>query len=101
MPFKSVSQSLEKDAFQLLKDVSSRKTSATNVAAKLITSTTTQAASNLTSQVKESVSKASRWLWWWGLAAVGMYGMSTTLAKEGVGVLRDVVAAVKDGMMMM
>ena len=64
--------------------------SAANIATKVLAETTAQAATNVTSTVKESVSKATRWLWWWGLAAVGVYGMSTTLTKEGVKLLKDV-----------
>lgn len=69
----------------------SKSGSVANFATRVLSETTAQAASNMTSTVKEGASKATRWLWWWGLAAVGVYGMSTTLTKEGVQLLKDLV----------
>jgi hypothetical protein len=73
-----------------------QSSNATDLATRVIVDTTAHAANNVSSAVKESVSKASRWLWWWGLAAVGVYGMSTTLTKEGVQVLKDLIVGNKD-----
>ena len=75
----------------------SQTTSAANLATKVIAETTMQAANNMTSQVKESVSQTTRWLWWWGLAAVGVYGISTTLTKEGIQTLKDLVSSQTSG----
>ncbi|KAL7529677.1 hypothetical protein ACHAWF_003082 [Thalassiosira exigua] len=66
--------------------------SATHVA----TEAATKMASNATTQVQDTARKATRWLWWWGLAAVGVYGMSTTLTKEGVQLLKDMVTPSKE-----
>ena len=59
--------------------------SATHIA----TETATKTAANVTTQVSEGVHKATRWFWWWSLAAVGVYGISTTLTREGVQVIKD------------
>jgi hypothetical protein len=74
----------------------SKSTTAADLATRLIADTTVHAANNVSSTVKESISKATRWLWWWGLAAVGVYGMSTTLTKEGMQILKDLVVAKKE-----
>jgi len=47
--------------------------------------------SQLSTQLQTTLHKAFKWLWWWGLAAVGVYGISTTLTKEGVKVLKDLI----------
>lgn len=59
--------------------------SASAIAGDAVSKTT----ANVTSQVSETVQKTTRWLWWWGLAAVAVYGMTTTLTKEGVQMLKD------------
>ena len=55
------------------------------------TETLNRTTSNLSTQFTSTIHKAFKWLWWWGLAAVGVYGISTTLTKEGVALLKDVV----------
>ena len=55
----------------------------------IATETATKTAANVTTQVSEGVHKATRWFWWWSLAAVGVYGISTTLTKEGVQMIKD------------
>jgi hypothetical protein len=83
-----------KETISYAKESITQSTSrATDAAAKVLTETTTQVASNVTTQVQEGVHKASRWLWWWGLAAVGVYGMSTTLTKEGVATLKEMITS--------
>lgn len=86
---------ISKEASQTITQSSktlTQSTNAANLASKVLTESTARAASNMTSQVQQSVQKTSRWLWWWGLAAVGVYGMSTTLTKEGVGVLKNLIS---------
>jgi hypothetical protein len=34
--------------------------------------------------VQETGRKAIRWLWWWSLAAIGVYGVATTIPREFV-----------------
>lgn len=58
-------------------------------ATTIATETATKTASNVTTQVSETVNKATRWIFWWGLAAVGVYGFSTTLTKEGVLMIKE------------
>ena len=65
--------------------------SATHIA----TETASRTASNVTTQVSEGVHKATRWLWWWGLAAVGVYACTTTLTKEGVQIIKDMFTSKK------
>ena len=65
--------------------------SATHIA----TETASRATSNVTTQVSEGVHKAIRWLWWWGLAAVGVYACTTTLTKEGVQIIKDIFTSKK------
>ena len=62
-------------------------------ASYVATETLSKAASNVTTQVHEHVNKASRWLWWWGLAAVGVWGVTTTLTKEGVHLFKDLLTS--------
>ena len=64
----------------------------------IATETASKTASNVTTQVSESVNKATRWLWWWGLAAVGVYGMSTTLTKEGVLMFKEMITSSKESL---
>mmetsp|Transcript_18562 Transcript_18562/g.40367 ORF Transcript_18562/g.40367 Transcript_18562/m.40367 type:complete len:409 (+) Transcript_18562:158-1384(+) len=65
-------------------------------ASTLAAETLTKTSANVTTQVQETLHKTTRWLWWWGLAAVGVYGMSTTLTKEGVQLLKDAVSGKKE-----
>ena len=55
----------------------------------IATEAATKTAANVTTQVSQGVHKATRWFWWWSLAAVGVYGISTTLTKEGVQMIKD------------
>ncbi|KAL9185700.1 hypothetical protein ACHAXT_003477 [Thalassiosira profunda] len=64
-------------------------------ASNIATETVTKTASNVTTQVQEGANKAMRWLWWWGLAAVGVYGVSTTLTREGVQAVKDMFGSKK------
>ena len=66
---------------------SATTTALSNAATETLNRTT----SNLSTQFTSTIHKAFKWLWWWGLAAVGVYGISTTLTKEGVALLKDVV----------
>ena len=66
---------------------SATTTALSNTATETLNRTT----SNLSTQFTSTIHKAFKWLWWWGLAAVGVYGISTTLTKEGVALLKDVV----------
>lgn len=40
------------------------------------------AAGTLINEARESRDKALRWIWWWSLAAVGIYGFATSLPRE-------------------
>jgi len=64
-------------------------------ATQIATESATRTASNVTTQVSEGVNKAIRWLWWWGLAAVGVYACTTTLTKEGVQIIKDIFTSKK------
>jgi len=64
-------------------------------ATQIATESATRTASNVTTQVSEGVHKATRWLWWWGLAAVGVYACTTTLTKEGVQIIKDMLTTSK------
>jgi vacuolar-type H+-ATPase subunit E/Vma4 len=66
---------------------SATTTALSNAATETLNRTTT----NLSTQFSSTIHKAFKWLWWWSLAAVGVYGISTTLTKEGVALLKDVV----------
>ena len=85
------SGALTKNAKQSLTSTSN----ASNVAAIVATKAASNTASRAMNQVQETIQKASRWLWWWGLAAVGVYGISTTLTKEGMQVLKEVLSSSK------
>jgi hypothetical protein len=63
----------------------------TSAISKATTETISRTTSNLSSQFQSTIHKAFKWLWWWGLAAVGVYGITTTLTKEGVALLKDLV----------
>lgn len=49
--------------------------------------------SHMKQRTVEMSTVAIRWLWWWGLAAVGVYGISTTATKEGMRMLKEEMAA--------
>lgn len=68
-----------------------RETILSSAATSVLTKTVSETTSNLSTQLQATVHKTFKWLWWWGLAAVGVYGISTTLTKEGVKVLKDLV----------
>eukprot|EP00804_Cyclotella_cryptica_P030195 CCRYP_017964-RA/>CCRYP_017964-RA protein AED:0.36 eAED:0.36 QI:0/-1/0/1/-1/1/1/0/293 len=89
------SKSISNNTKEAFESVTQSTSKAATFATKVLTESTTNAASNMTSQVQQSVTKASRWLWWWGLAAVAVYGMSTTLTKEGMQVLKDMLNSPK------
>ena len=40
------------------------------------------AAGTLINEARETKDKALRWIWWWSLAAVGIYGFATSLPRE-------------------
>ena len=40
------------------------------------------AAGTLINEARETRDKALRWIWWWSLAAVGIYGFATSLPRE-------------------
>ncbi|KAL7521295.1 hypothetical protein ACHAWX_005972 [Stephanocyclus meneghinianus] len=90
-----ISKSLSYNTKEALQSLSQSTSNAATFATKVLTQSTTNAASNMTSQMQQSVTKASRWIWWWGLAAVGVYGMSTTLTKEGMQLLKDMINSPK------
>ncbi|KAL7471271.1 hypothetical protein ACHAXS_011595 [Conticribra weissflogii] len=72
---------------------------AKNLAKSILTSETTTAfAGNIATTFQESVRKSTRWLWWWGLAAVGVYGITTTLTKEGMSILKELMGLSKSGL---
>lgn len=58
-------------------------------ASTVVAETVRRTKSSAASQVNEAISNATRWFWWWSLAAIGVYGISTTLTKEGVSALKD------------
>lgn len=72
---------------------------AKNLTKSILTSETTTAfAGNIFSKFQDSVHKTTRWLWWWGLAAVGVYGITTTLTKEGMSILKEPVGLSKSSL---
>jgi len=72
---------------------------AKNLTKSILTSETTTAfAGNIFSKFQNSVHKTTRWLWWWGLAAVGVYGITTTLTKEGMSILKEAVGLSKSSL---
>ena len=62
--------------------------SASTIASETVRRTKSSAAS----QVNDAISNATRWFWWWSLAAIGVYGVSTTLTKEGVSALKEALS---------
>ena len=50
------------------------------------------AMSHVKQRTIETSKVAIRWLWWWGLAAVGVYGICTTATKEGMRMLGEMAA---------
>ena len=104
MPEKSTSTILSSTKDQMISSVGESISQRANVA----TSHLHKAANTLSKNTIESVSQTAiqasnqlqdvakttiRWLWWWGLAAVGVYGISTTLTKEGVQILKDLLTS--------
>jgi len=41
-----------------------------------------KAAQSLIREARDTRDRVLKWLWWWGLAAVGVYGLATTLPRE-------------------
>lgn len=70
------------------KEMSDQATEATRKASKK--------ASETISEGKKASTIALRWLWWWSLAAVGIYGIATTVPKELVRIGFDSMAKKKD-----
>ena len=57
---------------------SSAAQAATNAALR----NSNKAAQSLISEARDTRNRALKWLWWWGLAAIGVYGLATTLPRE-------------------
>jgi len=74
-----------------------KETILSSATSSLLTKTVSNTTSNLSTQLQATIHKTFKWLWWWGLAAVGVYGMSTTLTKEGVKAIKDLVGGGVDG----
>jgi len=74
-----------------------KETILSSATSSLLTKTVSNTTSNLSNQLQATIHKTFKWLWWWGLAAVGVYGMSTTLTKEGVKAIKDLVGGGVDG----
>jgi hypothetical protein len=45
-------------------------------------SSATEAAKEAAKEWKQEATKGIRWLWWWSLAAIGVYGIATTVPRE-------------------
>ena len=58
----------------------------------VVSETARKAKFSAASQVHETISNATRWFWWWSLAAIGVYGISTTLTKEGVLAIKEALS---------
>eukprot|EP00984_Skeletonema_dohrnii_P007597 scaffold2773_cov119-Skeletonema_dohrnii-CCMP3373.AAC.11 len=71
-----------------------KETLLSSATSSLLTKTVSNTTSNLSTQLQATIHKTFKWLWWWGLAAVGVYGISTTLTKEGVKAIKDLVGGV-------
>jgi len=71
-----------------------KETILSSATSSLLTKTVSNTTSNLSTQLQATIHKTFKWLWWWGLAAVGVYGISTTLTKEGVKAIKDLVGGV-------
>ncbi|KAK1740101.1 hypothetical protein QTG54_009051 [Skeletonema marinoi] len=74
-----------------------KETIFSSATSSLLTKTVSNTTSNLSTQLQATIHKTFKWLWWWGLAAVGVYGISTTLTKEGVKAIKDLVGGVSGG----
>jgi hypothetical protein len=62
-----------------------RVTLATKRASHVVRDTSSTIVSSATEAAKEAkhqATKGSRWLWWWSLAAIGVYGIATTVPRE-------------------
>jgi hypothetical protein len=81
----SISQHANAASNQLLKSASSTLSQST------IIESASQRAIKTVNQLQDVTKKTMRWLWWWGLAAVGIYGISTTLTKEGIHMLKEFI----------
>ena len=66
---------------------------AANTLSKNTIESVSQTAIQASNQLQDVAKTTIRWLWWWGLAAVGVYGISTTLTKEGVQILKDLLTS--------
>ena len=70
-----------------------------SIASDQVTEATRKAskrASETISEGKKASTFALRWLWWWSLAAVGVYGIATTVPKELVRIGFDNMTKKKD-----
>eukprot|EP00573_Skeletonema_grethae_P003719 CAMPEP_0201695236 /NCGR_PEP_ID=MMETSP0578-20130828/7261_1 /ASSEMBLY_ACC=CAM_ASM_000663 /TAXON_ID=267565 /ORGANISM="Skeletonema grethea, Strain CCMP 1804" /LENGTH=408 /DNA_ID=CAMNT_0048181053 /DNA_START=170 /DNA_END=1396 /DNA_ORIENTATION=- len=74
-----------------------KETIISSATTSVLTNTVSDTTSNLSTQLQATVHKTFKWLWWWGLAAVGVYGISTTLTQEGVKALKDLVGGSGSG----
>jgi hypothetical protein len=74
-----------------------KETILSSATSSLLTKTVSNTTSNLSTQLQATIHKTFKWLWWWGLAAVGVYGISTTLTKEGVKAIKDLVGGASGG----
>ena len=70
-----------------------------SASSSLISNTVANTTANLSTRIQNTIHKTFKWLWLWGLAAVGVYGITSTLTKEGMKILKDIVggAVVGDG----
>lgn len=104
MPEKSTSTKLSSAKDQMISSVGESISQCANVAtshlhkaANTLSKNTIESASQTaiqaSNQLQDVAKTTIRWLWWWGLAAVGVYGISTTLTKEGVQILKDVLTS--------
>jgi hypothetical protein len=65
--------------------IASSATSATKRASHVVRDTSSTIASSATEAAKEAKKEATkgiRWIWWWSLAAIGVYGIATTVPRE-------------------
>lgn len=80
-------------ASSVVRDASSNLASSARAASKEASHVVRDASSNIASNAKEAAKEAAveakkeatkgiRWLMWWSLAAIGVYGVSTTVSKE-------------------
>ncbi|KAL7434425.1 hypothetical protein ACHAXH_005395 [Discostella pseudostelligera] len=85
----SVGDSISKSA----NDATNQLHKAANTLSQSTITTASQTALQASNQLQDVAKKTMSWLWWWGLAAVGVYGISTTLTKEGVHILKDLLTS--------